>query len=247
MSLINQCSQEDFISIVKNSFSIAECERKLGYNSYSGGVATLIKKRIQELNIDISHFSKQNSIRNPDNIFIENSTASQKVLRNYYIKGAYSEYKCSECGQEPFWNNKPLTLILDHKNGINNDDRLENLHWVCPNCNQQLETTGSKNRAYKNQECKNEKNIQKKYCLDCGKEISKNAIRCNACSGKQREIVLPVTRDELKNLIRTSSFTSIGKQYNVSDNAIRKWCDKYNLPRKASEIKKYSEQDWLKI
>lgn len=47
------------------------------------------------------------------------------------------------------WNGKELTLILDHKNGINNDDRLENLHWVCPNYNQQLDTTGSKNRAYK--------------------------------------------------------------------------------------------------
>ena len=37
-----------------------------------------------------------------------------------------------------------LTLILDHINGSNHDDRLENLRWVCPNCNQQLETTGYK-------------------------------------------------------------------------------------------------------
>ena len=40
------------------------------------------------------------------------------------------------------------------------------------------------------------------------------------------------------------SFTAIGKKYNVSDNAVRKWCDKYNLPRKASEIKKYSDEEW---
>lgn len=39
-------------------------------------------------------------------------------------------------------------------------------------------------------------------------------------------------------------FTTIGKKYNVSDNAVRKWCDKYNLPRKASEIKKYSDEEW---
>ena len=42
----------------------------------------------------------------------------------------------------PIWQGKPLTLILDHKNGNNRDNRLENLHWVCPNCNQQLPTTG---------------------------------------------------------------------------------------------------------
>lgn len=35
---------------------------------------------------------------------------------------------------------KPLVLILDHKNGVNNDNRLENLRFVCSNCDSQLET-----------------------------------------------------------------------------------------------------------
>jgi hypothetical protein len=48
-------------------------------------------------------------------------------------------------------------------------------------------------------------------------------------------------------LIRTTPFTQIGKQFNVSDNAIRKWCDKYDLPRKSSEIKKYSNNEWENI
>ncbi len=39
-----------------------------------------------------------------------------------------------------------MTLILDHINGENHDDRLENLRWVCPNCNQQLPTTGGRNQ-----------------------------------------------------------------------------------------------------
>ena len=56
-----------------------------------------------------------------------------------------------------------------------------------------------------------------------------------------------LSREELKNLIRTTPFTKIGEKYGVSDNTIRKWCDKYNLPRKAAEIKKISDEDWLKI
>ena len=56
-----------------------------------------------------------------------------------------------------------------------------------------------------------------------------------------------ITREELKNLIRSTPFTTIGKRYGVSDNAVRKWCDKYGLPRKASEIKAYSEDEWTKI
>ena len=62
-----------------------------------------------------------------------------------YIKGNYTPYKCSICGLEPFWNGKELTLTLDHINGINNDDRLENLRWVCPNCDRQLSTFSGKN------------------------------------------------------------------------------------------------------
>ena len=55
------------------------------------------------------------------------------------------------------------------------------------------------------------------------------------------------SREELKILIRTLPFTQIGEKYNVSDNAIRKWCDNYNLPRRVSDIKKYSEEEWKNI
>lgn len=53
-----------------------------------------------------------------------------------------------------------------------------------------------------------------------------------------------VSREELKTLIRTLPFSQIGEKFNVSDNTIRKWCDKYDLPRKVSEIKKYSDEEW---
>lgn len=86
-------------------------------------------------------------------------------------------------------------------------------------------------------------------CIDCGKIISYYAKRCPDCAKKNQfntsQII--VTREELKQLIRTTPFTQIGKQFGVSDNAIRKWCDKYNLPRKSSEIKKYSDEEWDKI
>ena len=49
------------------------------------------------------------------------------------------------------------------------------------------------------------------------------------------------------NLIRTKPFVEIGKMFKVSDNTIRKWCDSYNLPRKVTDIKKYSDIEWEKI
>lgn len=242
ISLIDKYSKDEFRRIVLQSFSYKECLLNLGYHSNSGDSTNRLKQRIQYLNIDISHFKlKTPIVRSEENIFVENSTASQVTLRKWYKKGKYTPYICDICGQESIWQGKELTLILDHKNGINNDDRLENLHWVCPNCNAQLNTTNGKNINHG-------KHIIN-TCIDCGKMISKKAIRCIDCEYKHKisNQIKKITREELKNLIRTTSFTEIGNKYGVSDNAIRKWCDKYDLPRKTSEIKVLTDEEWLKI
>ena len=145
---IDTFSDKEFKDIVISSNSMIEVAKKLGYTSHSGSNGERIRHRIDELQISTEHFSLSNRRpikRSPENVFIENSTADQKTLRKYYHQGDYTPYVCSICGQEPFWNGKELTLILDHINGKNHDDRLENLRWVCPNCNQQLDTTNGKN------------------------------------------------------------------------------------------------------
>ena len=243
ISLMDKYSKEEFEQIVLQSSSYRECLQKLGYNSNSGNSTNRLKEKINSLQIDTSHFtSKTPIIRTEENVFVENSTAVQKVLRYWYKKGKYTEYKCSICGQEPFWNGKELTLILDHINGYNHDNRLENLRWVCPNCNYQLDTTNGKNINHGQHTINT--------CIDCGKQISKDAIRCIKCNGKNRQPsseVQGISREELKDLIRCTPFTVIGQKYNVSDNAVRKWCDKYGLPRKVSDIKSYTDEQWSKL
>ena len=239
LNLMDKYSDEEFIKIVLQSSSYKECLQNLGYKSNSGNSTNKLKEKICKLNIDTSHFNSTiPTIRSEENIFIENSTADQSTLRRWYLKGEYTPYICSICGQKPFWNGKELTLILDHINGYNHDDRLENLRWVCPNCNYQLDTTNGKNINHKQHEIN--------YCLDCGKVISKKSVRCIDCNSiyKTQQEVKGITRDELKLLIRTMPFTKIGEKYLVSDNAVRKWCDKYNLPRKKSDIKNISDEEW---
>ena len=172
------------------------------------------------------------------NTLIE-ATGKQLTL-SFHLKGEYTPYKCSICGQEPFWNGQTLTLILDHVNGKNHDNRLENLRWVCPNCNQQLDTTGYKQMRVE------QKPEKKYYCLHCGKEItrSSNSGLCIECSNLQSRVCERPSRQELKTLIRTTPFTKIGKMFGVSDNAIRKWCLAEKLPTKVNEIKKISDIDW---
>lgn len=84
-------------------------------------------------------------------------------------------------------------------------------------------------------------------CKECGERISKRAERCVSCTNKFAQKTERPTREELKDLIRHNSFVKIGEIYSVSDNAIRKWCDSYGLPRKKTEIKKYSEEEWKSI
>lgn len=99
----------------------------------------------------------------------------------------------------------------------------------------------------KKKETKTKKKKEQQRCLDCGKPINSKSKRCVECEHKkQRQVEWP-QKDELKNLIRNNSFTSIGEQFGVSDNTIRKWCKSYGLPYKKSEIQQYSDNKWLTV
>ena len=56
-----------------------------------------------------------------------------------------------------------------------------------------------------------------------------------------------IDRETLKNLIRATPFTQIGKKYGVSDNSVRRWCEKYNLPSTKREIATYLDEEWNKL
>ncbi len=85
---------------------------------------------------------------------------------------------------------------------------------------------------------------KKYYCQECGKEISKGSNYCVECGHKAQRICERPDRETLKQLIREKPFTQIAYQYGVTDNAIKKWCDAENLPRKKKDIKSYSDEEW---
>ena len=161
MGFLDKYTQNEIEDKIRNSKNIIEFLQSINVSPNSGGNRLVVTQYIKDNNIDISHFDNNAVQRCPENIFIKNSTVSQKVLRHWYRKGEYTEYKCSICGLEPVWNGKPLTLTLDHIDGDNRNDELTNLRWVCPNCDRQLPTFGAK---------KLKRNI---VCKKCGKEMTR--------------------------------------------------------------------------
>lgn len=238
-TIMSKISDEEFAYIVSTSSSLKEIGMKCGYSCNSGASSSIVKNRINKQGLSFQGTRANPVYREDKDIFIADSPVDQSTLRKRYLQGNFSEYKCSICGQEPIWNGKELVLTLDHINGHNHDDRLENLRWVCPNCDRQLSTFAGRNIVY-------EKN--KNYCIDCGKEILQSSIRCPDCAAKtnglKHRLAERPERNELKTLIRVMPFVKIGEKYGVSDNAIRKWCDAYGLPRVKKEIMRYSDEEW---
>lgn len=150
-SLVDQLSENDFIKLVMESESISDIACKLGYKSKGGGVANLIKKRIDILSLNTDHFGKYSSPKikydSIDDILVENSTYTNNTrLKEKLLNLKLKIYKCEVCGIDT-WQDNPLSLQLDHINGINNDNRLENLRFICPNCHSQTDTFSGKNSS----------------------------------------------------------------------------------------------------
>lgn len=155
-SIIWKMPKEEFELLVKSSSSIADICRKLKF-SVTGKCHKTIKQRIEQEGIDASHIrlgldsnrgKKLPSKRKIPlaDILVEESTYDRKNLKQRLLSEKIIEEKCECCKCPPIWNDKRLVLVLDHKNGKNNDNRKENLRLLCPNCNSQQPTFSGRNK-----------------------------------------------------------------------------------------------------
>ena len=147
-------TDEQFIEAVKESFSVRECLNKLNLRQ-TGGNYKQFKNRVKILNLDISHFTGQGHLKGKQNIWhiktelkdilVIDSTFQSHKLKIRLIKEGLKIYKCECCGNTEWMGNK-IPLELDHINGINTDNRIENLKLLCPNCHALTDTYRGKNK-----------------------------------------------------------------------------------------------------
>ena len=155
-SKVYAISDADFINLVQSKFTYSDILRELGLGTRGGSSTDALKRRIKELNVDISHFNKgkNDSCKQRrykmEEILVENSTyVGIERLKARLVNEGLLEYCCEQCGNTGEWLGKKLVLQLDHINGIHNDHRLENLRFLCPNCHSVTDTYAGKNKISK--------------------------------------------------------------------------------------------------
>lgn len=142
--------EKEFLQkIISESTSYASCIEKIGISARPRNYET-IKGYVNDYSIDVSHFFKNkiDGIKKStedrkwsiDDILVQNSKYAKSHLKARLYQEGLKSRECEICGQGEEWIGRKMSLILDHKNGINNDNRIENLQIVCPNCNATLDT-----------------------------------------------------------------------------------------------------------
>ncbi len=185
-------------------------------------------------------------------MLVERSPSARKDVKRRLLAEGLKEPVCEICGQDEIWRGKPMSMILDHINGIRDDHRLENLRMVCPNCAATLDThCGRRNRIQR----------AKRACLRCGKNFFPSNGPQRYCSracgvrwdrsavdrrrrGRQG-VPCPQSRkvdrppyEQLLEEIGATSYLAVGRKYGVSDNAVRKWVRWYERQRERDEAER---------
>lgn len=154
MVMLKKWNINDLNNAVAESTNYSQVCRKLGLGHISSNFKT-IKKYIGKLGLSTKHFNSSavddararfvaRVALSFDEIFCENSRAGGSTLRRAFRK--FTKYQCVICDNVGEHLGRQLTLQIDHINGVRDDNRRENLRYLCPNCHSQTETFGHRSR-----------------------------------------------------------------------------------------------------
>lgn len=152
-------TKEEIDQFVQESSSFAQLANKIGYdNPRTGSAYRTVHQMIDELNLDISHFTGQNwskgkTYQNKTYMtfdeYIKGDNVQSNKIRKKLLREGLKEHKC-ECCQNAIWNGQPIPLEVHHKDGDKTHNELENLQLLCPNCHALTDNYKGKNtKKYK--------------------------------------------------------------------------------------------------
>jgi hypothetical protein len=174
-------SESEAREAIAASMSWTDALRRLGMRPAGGNWKTLRRYALEVWRIPVDHFDPYASQRGPNawaatplsEILVEGSTYSRGHLKRRLYEAGLKTAVCERCGQGEIWRGERLALILDHINGVGNDNRIENLQIVCPNCAATLSTHCGRNKRTPRVEVQ---------CLRCGATFTRRRPGQKYCS-----------------------------------------------------------------
>jgi hypothetical protein len=261
--------EEFYIDLIKSSDSLIEVCRKANIVPTTGNYNTLkkvINNNNIDVSHFKRICGGNTKKKNTSEYLAKGTNVSSFKLKNRLLAEGIKEHKCEnpECGLSE-WHGKPIPLELHHINGDNTDNRIENLQLLCPNCHAFTDNYGGKNQKLNKAKKEQEKKIkglsegEKKEIINCSlnndsikkiaektnhsertikKILNENNIKINKNNKikKENDTKILSIIDSIK---RTRSFSKTGKEFGVSDNAIRKLLGRRNYPTHIKELLSY--------
>ncbi len=215
-------SEENLLNLIKVSVNHTEVLIKMNLIPHGSNFKTL-NKYIKKYNIDISHFDsyykneKRGRVKKSElcDILVENSTYDRSALKRRLYEDDLKQRICEMCGQGEMWHGNHMSLIIDHINGVSNDNRIENLRIICPNCSVTLHTHAGRNIKSKKPRC------------DCGNAITYKSKKCRLCHARSTRTVERPPIDELMIEVEKSNYQVVATKYGVSRSTIRRWINNF--------------------
>jgi dimeric dUTPase (all-alpha-NTP-PPase superfamily) len=219
MGQYKRYTNDDVCAAASKVYSLASLLDELGLIKAGGNYNTM-RKKLQELKIDTSHWtgqawSKGQQLKN----WSEYSKAAN--LKPHLIKER--GHICEKCKLSE-WLNQSITLETHHVDGDRTNNVLTNLQLLCPNCHSYTDT-------WRKSKC-GKAPVVKGNCIDCFQFIHKDSVRCRTCDIARRTKVKDIctrttkiqwpSHNELVAMLAKSNYTKLGKHLGVSDNAVRK-------------------------
>lgn len=241
-----------------SSRSWSETLRRLGYRP-AGGNQNTLKKYAAKWGLSSEHFDPYASQRDRpragrmrlDEILVEHSSYTRSHLKRRLYEAGLKAPICEICGQDEDWRGLRMSMIIDHVNGVHDDNRLANLRIVCPNCAATLDThCGRKNGQGATRRVRD----WPRQCPVCDGDFTATSRTQRYCSracwveeqrrrGRMsrgdpqlhlRKVERP-PHSQLVAEITELGYLETGRRYGVSDTAIRKWVRQYERERAIAE------------
>ena len=227
-------TETELRAAVADALCLSDVLRHFGLRAAGGNFATL-RSYLERWKIPTGHFDPNAARRarsrpsGPlEEVLVPASSYSRRRLKERLYAEGLKDRRCELCGQGEDWRGRRMSLVLDHVNGVHDDNRLENLRIVCPNCAATLDThCGRRNRLER-----------VRACQRCGAQFTARAARQRFCStacgtrwdrsGRRspqpdRRRVERPPLEALRAEVERDGFSAVGRRLGVSDNAVRKW------------------------